>query len=247
MKKSLFCALGISVLLLTACKKDPEEFVSAAISDYAPMAVGKYITYQLDSLVSRNQGASMVTVSYQVKHEVSALITDNLNRPAYRITRFIRKAAQNPWVADNSFMAINAGSSFEFVENNMRFIKLRQPIKNGYSWKGHSSLDTYSFNSDIKYLDDWDYTYDSLDAPISVGNLNIDSIVKVDQRDEVIGNPADLNSYSEVNVGAEYYAKGIGLVHRRFLHLEYQPPTPGVGGAFSDFSYGITLTMIDHN
>jgi hypothetical protein len=247
MKKSLFYALGLVVLFLSACKKDPEEFISASISDYAPLSVGKYITYQLDSLVSRNQGASMVTVSYQVKHEVSALITDNLNRPAYRITRFIRKASQNPWVADNSFMAINTGNSYEFVENNMRFIKLRQPIKNGYSWKGHSSLDTYSFNSDIKYLDDWDYTYDSLDAPLSVGNLNVDSIVKVDQRDEVIGNPADLNSYSEVNVGAEYYAKGIGLVYRRFLHLEYQPPTPGVGGAFSDFSYGITLTMIDHN
>ncbi len=247
MKKTLSWIVTCCTIFLFSCKKDPEVIQTEDISTYAPLTVGKYIIYQLDSLVSRNQGASLVTVSYQVKHEVSAEITDNNNRPGYRITRYIRKAAPQAWVPDNSFLAINTGTSLEFVENNMRFIKLRLPIKNGFSWKGNSSLDTYSFNSDIKYLADWDYTYDSVGTQLSVGALTIDSTIKVDQRDEIIGNPIDLNSYSEVNVGTEYYAKGIGLVHRRFLHLEFQPPTPGVAGAYSDYSYGITLTMLEHN
>lgn len=247
MKRNLLWAGIFCTILVSACKKDPEVFESEAIEAYAPLAVGKYITYQLDSLVYQNFGTSQAIISYQVKHEVSAEVTDNINRPAYRITRYIRKTPQDQWVPDNSFMAVNTGASLEFIENNMRFLKLKLPVKNGYSWKGNSYIDTYSFNSNVKFLDDWDYMYDSLNSPLVLGALNIDSTLKVNQRDEIIGNPADPNSYSEINFGAEYYAKGIGLVYRKFLHLEYQPPTPGTGGSYSDGSYGITLTMIDHN
>ena len=80
-----------------------------------------------------------------------------------------------------------------------------------------------------------------------IGTFNLDSTLRVDQRDEVIGNPADAASYSEVNYAMEKYAAGIGMVYRKFLHTEYQPPTPGVSGKFVDGSYGVTLTMIDHN
>ena len=61
----------------------------------------------------------------------------------------------------------------------------------------------------------------------------------------MIGNPGDPNSYSEINNGSEKYAKGIGMVYRDFLHVEYQPPTPG-RGAYR-LGYGVRLTMIDHN
>ena len=247
MNKNLLWVIVCCTFLMSACKKETEDFATDAISDYAPLEVGKTITYQLDSLIFQNFGVTQAIVSYQVKHEVSEMVSDNLDRPAYRITRFIRKTAQQAWVPDNSFTAINTGNSLEFIENNMRFLKLRLPVKNEYTWKGNSYIDTYSFNSTVKYLDDWDYRYDSVHAPLVIGSLNIDSTLKVDQRDEIIGNPSDPNSYSEVNFGSEHYAKGIGLVYRRFLHLEYQPPTPGTGGSYSDGSYGITLTMIDHN
>jgi hypothetical protein len=144
-------------------------------------------------------------------------------------------------------MAINTGTSLEFIENNMRFLKMRLPIKNGYSWKGNSYIDTYSFNSDVKYLDDWDYMYDSINVPRTMGAFTLDSTIRIEQRDEVIGNPSDPNSYSEQNFGAEIYAKGIGLVYRKFLHTEFQPATPGNPSAYDDRSYGVTLTMIDHN
>ncbi|HQY12879.1 MAG TPA: hypothetical protein PK133_11725, partial [Ferruginibacter sp.] len=142
-------------------------------------------------------------------------------------------------------MAVPTEFSVEFIENNMRFIKMKAPVRNGFSWKGNSYIDTYSLNSDVKYLDDWDYTYDSLNTTISLAALTVDSTLKVDQRDEVIGNPNDPNSYSEINQGAERYAKGLGLVYRNFLHVEYQPPTPGRGGYRQ--GYGVKMTMIDHN
>ncbi len=92
-------------------------------------------------------------------------------------------------------------------------------------------------------LDNWDYVFTDIAAG-TVGNFTLDSIATIDQRDEVIGNPNDPASYSEINFGQEKYAAGIGMVYRRFFHNEYQP---GGNGYFADGSYGVTYTMIDHN
>ncbi len=243
----LFVFIASLAFSISACKKSTEQLQTASISDYNPLAVGKYISYRLDSFVYTNFGVNSEIRTYQVKYMVDAKIADNLNRPSYRIIRYIRKTTANAWISDASFMATNTGNGLEFVENNLRFIKLRTPMRDLYSWKGNSFIDTYSLNSELKYMADWDYVYDSVNAPLKVGTFTLDSTLKVDQRDEIIGNPSDATSYSEINYATEKYAKGIGMVYRRFFHSEYQPPTPGQGGRFVDGSYGVTLTMIDHN
>lgn len=245
MKKILFVAIIFSVFCLNACKKSTDDFKLASVNDYFPQLIGKYITYNLDSTVFINFGTQQVINSYQVKHVVDALITDNLGRPAYRIIRFIRKTAANPWNPDNTFMVVPSEFAVEFIENNQRFLKLKAPLRNGFDWKGNSYIDTYSLNSTVKYLDDWDYTYDNLNTKITVGTFTLDSTLTVKQRDEVIGSPTNVNSYHEINFGEEKYAKGIGMVYRNFLHVEYQPPTPGRGGYKQ--GYGVKMTMIDRN
>ena len=247
MKKHIlfFCLIG--VIIFSACEKQPEDLYSPPISDYSPLAVGKYITYKLDTFKYLPFSLKDTTVSYQVKYVVDGLITDNLSRPAYRIIRYIRKTPQNAWVPDNSFMALNTESSFEFIENNLRFLKLKLPIKDGYTWKGNSYIDTYSLNSTVSYLDNWDYTYDSLNRPFTIGTINLDSTLTVKQRDETIGIPENPESYSQKNYSVETYAKGVGLVYKKFLHTEFQPATPNSASYIVDGSYGITLTMIDHN
>ena len=64
-------------------------------------------------------------------------------------------------------MVVPTENSIEYVENNLRFLKLRCRLKQDFSWKGNSYIDTYSTDSDVKYLDDWDYIYDSIDAPLT--------------------------------------------------------------------------------
>ncbi len=248
MRSAFLIAAIFSAFFFSSCKKSSEDFTTAPISDYFPLLAGKYITYNLDStVVYQNFGTSITVKHYQVKYAVDALITDNLGRPAYRIIRYIRNTPVDPWAPDNTFMAVPTANAMEFIENNFRFLKMKTPIKEGYSWKGNSYIDTYSLNSTVKYFDNWDYTYDSLNFPAKIGAITIDSTIKVSQRNEVIGNPSNPNSYSEINIGEEKYAKGIGLIYRKFLHLEYQPPTPGHPGAYADASYGVTITMIDHN
>ena len=246
MKKNyLFLTAACLILLLNACKKENDVFSTITLDSYYPLQTGKYITYQLDSLVYTNFGTQDTTISYEVKYQVDSLITDNLGRPAYRLFRFIRKSAPQPWVPSGTFMAVNSTSSVEFIENNLRYIKLKLPVKDGYLWKGNVFIDTYSLNSTLKYLDDWDYVYAGVGQPATVGGFSLDNTLTVQQRDEVIGDPSFPDSYSEINFGEEKYAQGIGLVYRKFFHSEFQPdPAPGY---IADGSYGVTLTMIDHN
>src|SRR6266498_5784956 len=85
-----------------SCKKT-EQYQSAALSDYYPMQVGKYITYRVDSTIFTNFGHTIQIHSYQIKHSIDALVTDNLGRPAYRVFRYIRDTAgTQPWTPNGS-------------------------------------------------------------------------------------------------------------------------------------------------
>lgn len=228
---------------IISCSKT-EQYPTSSIGDYNPLQTGKYITYQLDSTIFINFGTKDTTISYQVKYVTDSLIIDNIGRPAYRIFRYIRKTPNDAWVPDATMMAINTVNSLEWIENNLRFVKLRTPFTENYNWKGHTFIDTYSANSQLQYMDGWDYTYTSLEGIDTLQNQIYTGILTVNQRDEIIGIPDDPDSYSEINFGQEKYAKGIGLIYKKFFHSEFQP---GNGGYFADGSYGVTYTIIDHN
>lgn len=246
-KLLLLAGIVYSMLIFNSCSKSTLEFQSESLKDYFPLQVGKHITYNLDSTVYINFGVRDTIIKYQVKDVVDALITDNSGRPAYRIIRSIRSNSTQPWVGNNTFLAVEGNNGIEYVENNLRFVKMKLPITEGASWKGNSFIDTYSLTSDVKYLDDWDYTYENVGQPLQLGSINLDSTVTINQRDEFLGqdpsNPT--TQYAEKNYSVEKYAKHIGLVYKEFLHWEYQGPQPGRGGYFT--GYGVKLTMIDHN
>lgn len=242
-----FIGLFLISLFFISCKKENATFTSESVNDYFPLQVGKYITYNLDSTLFINFGQKDTVVSYQVQDRVDAQITDNTGRPGYRIIRYIRKDTSESWVPNNTFMAIPTFNSLEYVENNLRFLKIEIPVKKDFSWKGNSYIDTYSINSDLKYLDDWDYIYDSVDMPLTINSLIIDSTVKVMERDEFLGQDPSIpgTQYAEKTYALEKYGKGIGLIYREFLHWEYQGGETGVPGYF--VGYGIKLSIIDHN
>ncbi len=243
-----FFGLLVLPFIFSSCKKENQNFTSEPLSDYYPLQVGKYITYNLDSTVYYiNFGQKDSVIHYQAQDRVDAQITDNLGRPAFRILRFIRKDSSQPWVPDNTFMAVPTPNSIEFIENNLRYLKLELPVKQDFSWKGNSFIDTYSNYTDVKYLEDWDYTYDSIGVPLTINSLTIDSTVKVAERDEFLGQDPSIpgTQYAEKNYALEKYGKGIGLIYREFLHWEYQGAQPGRPAYY--VGYGVKMSIIDHN
>ena len=253
MRRSIFIVVIFFISLLGACKKN-DNFKLEPVSDYYPLTVGKYITYNLDSLVFTNYGSTLLsldTIHYQIQYVVSAQEVDNLNRSGYLIVRNIRTDSTEPWVTDHTAFALNTGSTIEFTEDNLKYIKLVEPIQQNFSWSGNSYIEASSLITDVPYLNGWTYVYDSINVPITLGSLIIDSTIQVAEEDDSIG-PQDHTDivdgydtvYSSRTYSCEKYAKGIGLIYRNFFYDVYEPPyttTPGYTG------YGIILTMIDHN
>src|SRR5437870_11440380 len=99
--------------LLISCKKQ-DKFTSASVSEYYPLQVGKYITYNLDSTVFINFNKKDTIISYEVQDRVDSQIVDNIGRPAFMIHRFIRKNSTQSWLPNNTFMAVPTENSIEF-------------------------------------------------------------------------------------------------------------------------------------
>ena len=237
----------LSIFFISSCRKQSDSFNTTTLSSYYPLSVGKYITYNLDSTLFINFGQKDTVIHYQAQDRVDDTITDNLNRKGYRIIRFLRSDPGKDWIPNNTFLIILTNNTIESIEDNLRFQKLKLPFRLGFTWKGNSFIDTYSLNSDVKYLDNWDYTYDSIDVPLVLNSIKIDSSIQVTQRDEFLGQDPHITGtqYAEKNYSIEKYGKNIGLIYKEFLHWEYQGSQPSRPAYYT--GYGIKLSIIDHN
>ena len=245
MKKLL--SVVIVVLLLSACSKKDADINLSTIKDFAPLTVGKYITYSVDSLVFINLNSTPVHHYYEAKYLVADTFRDNSGRKSFKIIRYLRNNPTENFASEYTFSAINTGNSFEWVENNLRFIKLTLPMKNAYTWKGNAYI---SLNGNVagygqlNFLDDWDYVYDNVDAPpiaITFPGFNLTNTLTVNQKDASVNLPVTATTnIATKDFAKEIYAKDVGMVYREFTHWEFQQSTKYTG-------FGVTMKMIDKN
>jgi hypothetical protein len=234
-----------TIYILASCGNKTKDLQLAPISDYAPLTIGKYISYSLDSLVFTNFGTVEAHRLYQVKYLVADTLLDNLGRKGYRINRQIRATATDPYVNENTFFALNTGTTLEFTENNLKFIKLAMPINNGYNWRGNSAINYSTVLPDIGnlfFLEDWDYTYENVGetSPIAIPGYTLNNTITIAQKNTSFNLPIGPTTViASKDFAKEIYAQDIGMVYRQFIHWEYQ------NAKYKGF--GVTMKMIDHN
>lgn len=248
MKKSSFPVFVIMLLFAVySCKKETETLRTASLIEYFPLEVGKTFLYRLDSTVPASFGSALIVKSYQAKDTIESTFIDNQGRLSYRIFRFIRDTAGlQPWSFAATFVATPTDNAIEYVENNLRFLKLHAPVTEGYLWLAHSFIDTKSLNTTVGYLDEWEYEYQNLGSGYTVFETAYDSTVTVFQHDETTPEgPFDAANYYQLNKASEVYAKGIGLIYKEFLHWTWQTTPPP--SKYEDGSYGVKLSLISHN
>jgi len=251
---NLLTAITLIILFVPGCKKETASFNSDQPSEYFNLAPGKFIIYDLDSTLYVNYGQTDTVIHYQAKDLVDTVITDNLNRPAWRVIRYLRDAQSTneaDWVPKLTYMIVPGEKTVEVVENNLRYQKLQLPVTTGFSWKGNSSLPNSPYESIYQFSNDediqyWDYNYDAINEAIDINSTTYQNTISITQAADSVNAPID---YPEVfayrNYWTEKYAKGIGLVYKEVSMWEYQPPNGGSPGY--RVGYGLTLRIREHN
>lgn len=241
-----FAGFAFIILLLVSCKKENTSFTTTSVNAYFPLQVGKLIIYDLDSTVFTNFNQTETVRHYQAQYKVQDSTTDNLGREGYTIYRYLRSDSTQDWTMDNVFTVFPTDNLVECIQDNLRFIKLAAPVDNGFSWKGNSYLAFDPYRSYVfanpAFMEDWEYTYDDVNKPLTVGTQTFDSTVTVLEVADSTGDPkVPGTEYAEKTFSIEKYAKGVGLIYKDFIHWEYQ----AIDHTYKGF--GERLSIIDHN
>jgi hypothetical protein len=243
MKKVIYCL--VTIVLLASCKKQTENYSTVALNELYPIAVGKTFIYRLDSINSKNFGASLSTTSFHAKDSVESTFLDASGRTSFRIYRYLRDTLDaHEWKFAYTYYSTVTNDKIEIVENNLRFITLVKPVSYNTTWKGNSYINT-TLSGNYYFLDNWDYYYQNIDNSFTCLYGNIPNTTTVMQQNTQVPEYGfDASVYNEKNYSIEVYAKGIGLIYKDFIHYIWQPtPTPA---KYQDDSYGVRLNLIDY-
>lgn len=129
-----FCILMLCIAFIySACKKSSIDPVPIDQS-YFPLTTGKYIIYDVDSIVFSDFFDTTDTAHYQLMELVDSSFLDASNQEAFRIIRSRRSTPVDDWVVTDIWSANLTENTAEKVEENLRFVKLNFPVlldKNG--------------------------------------------------------------------------------------------------------------------
>lgn len=262
MKKSLrllFILLGTGFLF--SCGKESASFETEKPEDYFNLQPGKYIIYQLDSMVKVPFNDTAFTLnSYQAKDVVDKEITDNMGRRSWRIFRYLRplnSTNENDWQSSDTYLITPTRNVVEVIENNLRFQKLVLPILETTVWKGNSYINTTP-GGPLDHYDAWEYSYQQIGGSYAPFDIPVDSTITVLQADDALGvvneAPQSIDQDAFRVYSIEVYAKNIGLIYKYLNYWDFQARTVNSNGTpIPPFPYGsrngggIRLRMISHN
>ena len=181
------------LLILAACKKETATLPVSPVGDYFPLEIGKYITYDLDSTVFTNFNQTLTVRHYQAQYRVEDSTTDNPGNTGFVINRYLRSDSTKPWEIDNVFTAFPASKSIEYVQDNLRFIKLMGPVTNGFSWQGNSYLAYDPYRDYVfanpAFMEDWNYTYENVNQPMTINSKDFENTITVFEVADSTGTP----------------------------------------------------------
>lgn len=213
---------------LFSCSKNEVKTDFKSASDYYPLVLGAWHVYDVDSISYDNftDPVTIDSITYQVKEELTDTFYDLEGELSYEITRSKRSGNDSVnvesvnWVVSDIWWVKNNGGNIERIEENIRYITLLNPIKDGLVWDGNG------FN----FIESWDFTYEGIENSFS----DYSNTVSVNQKyfnDKL---------YYRQNF-KEVFAHGIGLVSRTRIDTESQNTQDVINKPEKGFQFFQTL------
>jgi hypothetical protein len=248
MNKNKFLIGLFTVLCSTAlfsCKKETVVNTDGSnlYQPYLQLQIGKYITYSVDSSIWNDALCIKFTPQSQQRFLINDTFRDNQKRLSYVVNVLSRKNDTAQWYSNDVIYITPAADHFEYVEKNIRFMRLANPVKSGATWAGNSLMP--SDDKDYAYLQNWNYTYQNVLQPYDNGKMKFDNTITVSETNQVLNNPETApNDYAYLLQSKSVYAYGVGMVYHEYTYWTYEPNPSGIG---CRKGVGVIMRAIDHN
>ena len=150
------------------------------------------------------------------------------------------------WELKDIWLAIRTDEGAEWIEENLRFLKMVFPLKEGLDWDGNQYIDITTIipiaGESVEVFKSWSYESISIDESEQIGDETFENVATISQ--------ANSENLIELRLSEEKYAKGIGLVYREMKILDTQNI---IGFEFSTWEdkaqkgYILKQQIIDYN
>lgn len=202
-------ALLLPLVLLGACRAEPDPFTPDWGYDYFPLEMGKEWWYEVDSVIYDPNGAALIdSSSWQWREVVTDTFTDSAGRLWYSLEQFRRPDSTFSWELAQVSALSHADNLALRQENGLTFVKLVFPIDSESQWDGNQYFDPFTTviiaGETIEMFKDWSYQVISLDAAeLAISEANSENLIE--------------RRFSEAR-----YTRGIGLTYRHLEILDTQ-------------------------
>jgi hypothetical protein len=199
------CFLGFSCKTKTEPNPDFEY-------NYMPLEIGRYIVYDVDSIVYDKFKSEKRSYKFQLKEKIEATYKDNTGQTFYRIIRYKRMQDSTGAFIDSSFKIKNAfaaaiiNNGLQVIEDNQKYVKLLFPPTVDREWNGNS------YNNQGEQL----YFFSKVNENITLNNQIYNNVSQI----------VELQSNPDIKIYKKYYyttyAKNIGLIEKYILDIASQ-------------------------
>ena len=244
----LFVIALVGLFLFSSCKDEStfEDPIIDETQQYFPIGLGKSITYQVDSIIYDPTENSVVvdTSRVYIREVMVDTFRDEVGALIYRVERYQAFDSNFDWEIKDVWSASISTTRAERFEENLKFVKMVFPVKDGDIWDGNVFIDETAIFSvageSIEIFKSWFYEVISTDEPEEIGGFSFDNVTTISQADE--------ENLIERRYSVEKYAKGVGLVYREmeiYDTQEIDESIPWVDKA--DKGFRLVMEVIDYD
>lgn len=210
----------LTIICLTTLVCQEPAVPNLKTEGFYPTQLNNQWIYELDS-VTFDVGPTGIfqrKSSSYLREIVQDTFTDGTGALAYLITSEVSGHQDGPWQYSGLAIVQPKFNGIEKVEDNLRFLKIKHPVKAGVKWDGTSYFDprlrVMVEGEPIEIYKNWSSTYAQVDYLANHGGIDYPQAIKITL--------AESESKIELRKGFEVYAYGVGLVYKELQIMETQ-------------------------
>lgn len=189
------------MITFLGCKEEEESLSIDFGYNYAPLNVGDFFIYQIDSIYYDDFANTVDTFRYQLKEVIDSSYELLGGETGFRIERYYRSHSNQDWKIKNVWVAYKTVSQFVRIEENQSIVQLVFPIVEDLKWDINHKNNLSAATAEIT----------EIQPNFNNGVLSFDSTITVTLQDE--------ENLIEKRFKAVHYSKDYGLVYRKLQDL----------------------------